>query len=55
VVQDLGELAARVARATAPGDHVVVMSNGGFGGMPQRILGELAGRSQTPAEAGGQG
>jgi len=51
VAQDLGELAAQVARAAAPGDHVVVMSNGGFGGMPQRILDELA-RGARPLAAG---
>jgi UDP-N-acetylmuramate: L-alanyl-gamma-D-glutamyl-meso-diaminopimelate ligase len=50
VMQDLGELAARVARAAAPGDHVVVMSNGGFGGMPRRILDELAGQARAGAQ-----
>jgi UDP-N-acetylmuramate: L-alanyl-gamma-D-glutamyl-meso-diaminopimelate ligase len=46
VVQDLGSVAEQVARAARPGDHVVVMSNGGFGGMPQKILDELVRRAQ---------
>jgi UDP-N-acetylmuramate: L-alanyl-gamma-D-glutamyl-meso-diaminopimelate ligase len=44
VAQDLDALAAQVAEAARPGDHVVVMSNGGFGGMPHRILELLARR-----------
>ena len=42
IAADLDELARQVAQAARPGDQVVVMSNGGFGGMPQRILAELA-------------
>jgi UDP-N-acetylmuramate: L-alanyl-gamma-D-glutamyl-meso-diaminopimelate ligase len=53
VVQDLDLLAAQVAQAARPGDHVVVMSNGGFGGMPGRILDQLARRA--PLAAGGCG
>ena len=48
VVQDLDLLAAQVAEAARPGDHVVVMSNGGFGGMPHRILDQLARRAGPP-------
>ena len=33
-----------IATMLKSGDHVVVMSNGGFGGMPQRILDELTRR-----------
>jgi len=44
VIEDLSSLATQVAQAARPGDHVVVMSNGGFGGMPQRILDELTRR-----------
>jgi len=51
VVEDLSLLAAQVAQAARPGDQVVVMSNGGFGGMPRRILDELN-RRERPAGAG---
>ena len=49
VAEDLDSLAAQVAQAARTGDHVVVMSNGGFGGMPSRILAELARRERSPA------
>jgi len=52
VAEDLESLAAQVAQAACPGDHVVVMSNGGFGGMPLRILGELTRRERPPAARG---
>ncbi|MEW6677025.1 MAG: UDP-N-acetylmuramate:L-alanyl-gamma-D-glutamyl-meso-diaminopimelate ligase [Pseudomonadota bacterium] len=43
VVQDnLAELAAAVTRDARPGDHVLVMSNGGFGGIHQMLLDRLA-------------
>jgi len=51
-VQDPAQLAERVAAATRPGDHVVVMSNGSFDGMPRRILEEL--QRRAPAVAGGR-
>jgi len=47
VAHELEGLAAQVAAAARPGDHVVVMSNGGFGGMPRRILEELQRRAQS--------
>jgi UDP-N-acetylmuramate: L-alanyl-gamma-D-glutamyl-meso-diaminopimelate ligase len=53
VAEDLDLLASQVAEAAHPGDHVVVMSNGGFGGMPQRILDRLARRAQPLAAASG--
>jgi UDP-N-acetylmuramate: L-alanyl-gamma-D-glutamyl-meso-diaminopimelate ligase len=40
--EDLDALVAAVARAAQPGDHVIVMSNGGFGGVHQKILDALA-------------
>jgi UDP-N-acetylmuramate: L-alanyl-gamma-D-glutamyl-meso-diaminopimelate ligase len=46
VAQDLDSLAVQVAHAAHAGDHVVVMSNGAFGGMPQKILDELARRAR---------
>ena len=53
VAEDLDLLASQVAQAAYPGDHVVVMSNGGFGGMPQRILDRLARRAEPLAAASG--
>jgi UDP-N-acetylmuramate: L-alanyl-gamma-D-glutamyl-meso-diaminopimelate ligase len=35
---DLAELVAAVAAAARPGDHVLVMSNGGFGGVHAKLL-----------------
>jgi UDP-N-acetylmuramate: L-alanyl-gamma-D-glutamyl-meso-diaminopimelate ligase len=37
-------LVAAVARAARPGDHVLCMSNGGFGGLHGQLLAALAGR-----------
>ncbi|KON81080.1 UDP-N-acetylmuramate:L-alanyl-gamma-D-glutamyl-meso-diaminopimelate ligase [Azoarcus sp. PA01] len=39
---DLDRLVADVAAAARPGDHVLVMSNGGFGGVHDRLLAALA-------------
>jgi len=39
---DLDALVEAIARAVRPGDHVLVMSNGGFGGVHQKILDALA-------------
>jgi UDP-N-acetylmuramate: L-alanyl-gamma-D-glutamyl-meso-diaminopimelate ligase len=39
---DLGTLVQAIAQAAQPGDHVLVMSNGGFGGVHQKILDALA-------------
>ena len=39
---DLAALIAAVAAEARPGDHVVVMSNGGFGGIHQKLLNALA-------------
>ncbi|MQR01353.1 UDP-N-acetylmuramate:L-alanyl-gamma-D-glutamyl-meso-diaminopimelate ligase [Glaciimonas soli] len=39
---DLDQLVAAVVHAARPGDHVLVMSNGGFGGVHQKILDALA-------------
>ncbi|MGI4814862.1 MAG: UDP-N-acetylmuramate:L-alanyl-gamma-D-glutamyl-meso-diaminopimelate ligase [Janthinobacterium lividum] len=43
---DLGALTAAVVASAAPGDHVVVMSNGGFGGVHGRLLNALDARVQ---------
>ena len=39
---DLGALVQAVAAAARPGDRVLVMSNGGFGGVHQKLLDALA-------------
>ena len=43
-VRDIDALVALLAREARPGDHVVIMSNGGFGGLHARLL-ERLGRS----------
>ena len=40
---DLNALVEAVAHEANPGDHILVMSNGGFGGVHQKILKALAG------------
>jgi UDP-N-acetylmuramate: L-alanyl-gamma-D-glutamyl-meso-diaminopimelate ligase len=40
---DLNALVDAVAQEAKPGDHILVMSNGGFGGVHQKILKALAG------------
>ena len=42
VRDDLDGLVAAIAAAARPGDHVLVMSNGGFGGIHDRLLAALA-------------
>jgi UDP-N-acetylmuramate: L-alanyl-gamma-D-glutamyl-meso-diaminopimelate ligase len=36
--EDLNDLIAAIKTATRPGDHVVVMSNGAFGDIHERLL-----------------
>ena len=43
VFADLDELVAAVATAARAGDHVLVMSNGGFGGVHEKLLAALSG------------
>ena len=46
VVRDsVDKLVAAIAQAARSGDHVLVMSNGSFGGIHDRLLAELAGPS----------
>ena len=44
VEEDLGQLVRLVAAEARPGDHVLVMSNGGFGGIHARLLQALEGK-----------
>jgi len=42
---NLDELIDTLARTSAPGDHILIMSNGGFGGIHGKLLTALKGRS----------
>ena len=44
VCDNIDQLVAAVAAATKPGDHVLCMSNGGFGGVHAKLLRALAGQ-----------
>jgi UDP-N-acetylmuramate: L-alanyl-gamma-D-glutamyl-meso-diaminopimelate ligase len=39
---DVDELVAAVVKAAKPGDHLLCMSNGGFGGIHDKLLAALA-------------
>ena len=45
---DLDTMVRAIAAAARPGDHVLVMSNGGFGGVHQKILDALPTASALP-------
>ncbi len=40
--EDISSLVGAIAHAAHPGDHILVMSNGGFGGIHQKLLDALA-------------
>ncbi|HEX6734673.1 MAG TPA: UDP-N-acetylmuramate:L-alanyl-gamma-D-glutamyl-meso-diaminopimelate ligase [Azonexus sp.] len=42
VAEDLDTLIERIAGAARPGDHILIMSNGGFGGIHAKLLQRLA-------------
>ena len=44
VHHDLDALVSELAAALRPGDHVLIMSNGGFGGIHEKLLAHLARR-----------
>ncbi len=46
------ELVAAIAADVRPGDQVLVMSNGGFGGLHEKLLAALRAREPTAPEAG---
>jgi UDP-N-acetylmuramate: L-alanyl-gamma-D-glutamyl-meso-diaminopimelate ligase len=50
VASKLDELVADVARASRSGDHIVVMSNGGFGGVHDKLLNALGGSVERAHE-----
>jgi UDP-N-acetylmuramate: L-alanyl-gamma-D-glutamyl-meso-diaminopimelate ligase len=39
---DIDTLVSQVQQAAKPGDHIVCMSNGGFGGVHDRLLRALS-------------
>jgi UDP-N-acetylmuramate: L-alanyl-gamma-D-glutamyl-meso-diaminopimelate ligase len=41
---DIPDMVQRVTAASAAGDHILVMSNGAFGGIHQQLIGELGAR-----------
>ena len=41
VAEDIAQLIRQVMAVVQPGDHIVCMSNGGFGGVHQKLLAEL--------------
>jgi len=44
---DVDALADMVVKAAQPGDHILVMSNGGFGGIHQKLLDGLAKKAEA--------
>ena len=38
---DTGDMVQRVVRMSRPGDHIVIMSNGGFDGVHRQLVGSL--------------
>src|SRR5690606_19843284 len=39
---DIDKMVAAIVAAARPGDHILIMSNGGFGGIHERLLSRLA-------------
>lgn len=46
---DIDSLASDLAKASHSGDHVLIMSNGGFGGLHGKLLAELERRAAQDA------
>ena len=49
VFEDLDAMVGAIVVMSKPGDQILVMSNGGFGGVHSKILAKLAERSMLPA------
>ena len=43
---DVDALADMIVKSAEPGDHILVMSNGGFGGIHQKLLERLEKKAQ---------
>ena len=52
IYQDVEPMAEALAMVLRPGDHVLIMSNGGFGGIHERLMARLA--AAPRAAAGGR-
>ena len=50
VSASVDELVGRVVAAARPGDHVLCMSNGGFGGVHPKLLAALTAAARPPAD-----
>ena len=50
VAGDIGTLVGQLVAAARPGDHIVCMSNGGFGGVHEKLLAAL--RQRLPQGSG---
>jgi UDP-N-acetylmuramate: L-alanyl-gamma-D-glutamyl-meso-diaminopimelate ligase len=46
VLDSVADIVSRIATQAAPGDHVLIMSNGGFEGIHDRLLAALAGHGE---------
>jgi UDP-N-acetylmuramate: L-alanyl-gamma-D-glutamyl-meso-diaminopimelate ligase len=55
IEEDLGRLVAQIAGAARPGDQVLVMSNGGFGGIHAKLLTALAANTSAQEMVSQQG
>ncbi len=55
IEKDLDRLVARIASAAQPGDQVLVMSNGGFGGIHEKLLTALAAAASAQEMVSQQG
>jgi len=55
VAEDLEALVTGLARALTAGDHALIMSNGGFGGLHARLLSALASLPAADAVASRHG
>jgi UDP-N-acetylmuramate: L-alanyl-gamma-D-glutamyl-meso-diaminopimelate ligase len=47
IAESVEALVAQILRAARPGDHVLCMSNGGFGGIHGQLIDALTARSTT--------
>ncbi len=47
ILNDIDALAGEIASAASAGDHVIVMSNGGFGGLHRKLLDALGHATQA--------
>ena len=47
---DVDSLVDMVIKASLPGDHILVMSNGGFGGIHGKLLAALAAKASAAAQ-----